>query len=98
MKEGRGVFGLKAFFLPWLESEQRERERPSGGRPVREGAPAVPPMAAAGEGLRMERRPRGNRSRAHLALGWSEEAAPCEGRGLAVVLRAAALWSLGERR
>jgi hypothetical protein len=55
-------------------------------------------MAAAGEGLKMERRPRGNRSRAHLALGWSEEAAPREGGGPAVVLRAATLWSLGERR
>jgi hypothetical protein len=44
-------------------------------------------MAAAGKWLKMERRPRGNRSRAHLVLGWSEEVAPCEGGDLAVVLR-----------
>jgi hypothetical protein len=44
-------------------------------------------MAAAGKWLKMERRPRGNRSRAHLVLGWSEEAAPREGGDLAAVLR-----------
>jgi hypothetical protein len=34
----------------------------------------------------MERRPRGIDSRAHLVLGWSEEAAPREGSGSAAVL------------
>jgi hypothetical protein len=54
-------------------------------------------MAAAGDWLKMERRPRGNRSRAHLVLGWTEEAAPREGGGPAVVLRGGGAVELGER-
>jgi hypothetical protein len=52
-------------------------------------------MAAVGKWLKMERRPRGNRSCAHLVLGWFEEAAPREGGDLAAVLRgggAVELW------
>jgi hypothetical protein len=60
-----------------------------------EGAPAVPPMAAAGKWLKMERRPRENRSRAHLVLGWFEEAALREGAGSAAVLRCGGAVELG---
>jgi hypothetical protein len=52
-------------------------------------------MAVAGKWLQIERRPRGNRSRAHLVLGWSEEAAPCEGGDLAAVLRGGGAVELG---
>jgi hypothetical protein len=55
---------------------KQRREAGTMRRPARGGAPAVLPMAAAGIGLKRERRPRGNRSRAHLVLGRSEEAAP----------------------
>jgi hypothetical protein len=44
-------------------------------------------MAAAGKRLKMERRLRGIDSRAHLVLGWYEEAALCEGGGSAAVVR-----------
>jgi hypothetical protein len=52
-------------------------------------------MAAAGKWLKMERRPRGIGSRAHLVLGWSEEVAPREGGGSAVVLRGGGAVELG---
>jgi hypothetical protein len=58
---------------------------------------AVPPMAATGKRLKMERRPRGIDSRAHLVLGWSEEAAPREGGGSAAVLRGGSAVELGGR-
>jgi hypothetical protein len=45
----------------------------------------------------MERRPRGIDSRAHLVLGWSEEAAPREGGGSAAVLRGGGAVELGGR-
>jgi hypothetical protein len=54
-------------------------------------------MAAAGKRLKMERRPRGIDSRAHLVLGWSEEAAPREGGGSAAVLRGGGAVELGGR-
>jgi hypothetical protein len=76
------------------DSEQRE-----GGierRPVwREGASAVPPMAAVGKRLKMERRPRGFYSRAHLELGRRRE---MDRRAAVVCLLAAlvvARWAAG---
>jgi hypothetical protein len=92
----QGVFSQKAFFFLPLESEQRGGKRRSRGRPVwGKGALAVPPMATAGKWLKRERRPRGNRSRAHLVLGWSEEAAPRDGGGSAAVLRGGGAVELG---
>jgi hypothetical protein len=92
------VGGLaKSLLLPPSPIQNRER----GGierRPAwREGVLAVPPMAAAGKRLKMERRPRGIDSRAHLVLGWSEEAAPREGGGSAAVLRGGGAVELGGR-
>jgi hypothetical protein len=85
---------MAIFFLPPLIQNR------GGGierRPARgEGAPAVPPMAAAGKWLKMERRPRGINPRAHLVLGWSEGEAPREGGGLAAVLRGGGAVELGE--
>jgi hypothetical protein len=54
-------------------------------------------MVAAGKWLKMERRPRGIDPRAHLVLGWSEEAAPREGGGSAAVLRGGGAVELGGR-
>jgi hypothetical protein len=70
-----GGFGQKAFsFLPPPHDSDRGRGGVVERRPVwREGAPAVPPMAAAGKRLKMKRRPRGFYSRAHLELGRRRE-------------------------
>jgi hypothetical protein len=73
--EGQGPLGKTAILLPPPDPKQR-REAGTVRRPAKGGAPAVLPLAAAGIGLKRERRPRGNRSRAHLVLGRSEEAAP----------------------
>jgi hypothetical protein len=47
------------FFLPPPIQNRGGGKGSSGGRPGGEGTPAVPPMAAAGKWLKMERRPRG---------------------------------------
>jgi hypothetical protein len=88
-KEAGGFWPNGHLLPPSPDLEQRGGS--NGGRPGGRGAPAVPPMAAAGKWLKMERRPRGIDPRAHLVLGWSEGAAPREGGGLAAVLRAATL-------
>jgi hypothetical protein len=79
-KEAGGFGQMAIFFLPPLiqiRGGWTER-RPARGR----GAPAVPPMAATGKWVKIERRPRGIDPRAHLVLGWSVGAAPREGRRL----------------
>jgi hypothetical protein len=83
------------FFLPPPIQNRGGRDRAAAG--LGEGAPAVPPMAAAGKWLKMERRLRGIDPRAHLVLGWSEEAAPREGGGSAAVLRGGGAVELGGR-
>jgi hypothetical protein len=65
--------------VPSPSSSPRSKTEEGAGtvrRPAKGGAPAALPMAAAGIGLKRERRPRGSRSRAHLVLGRSEGAAP----------------------
>jgi hypothetical protein len=82
------------FFLPSpIQNRGGERieRRPAWG----EGAPTVPPMAAAGKWLKMERRPGGFYSRAHLELGRRRE---MDQRAAAVCLLAAlvaARWGAG---
>jgi hypothetical protein len=93
-KRGRGFWPNCLLLPPSPDSEQRGggiEWRPAWG----ERAPAVPLMAAAGKWLKMERRPRGIDPRAHLVLGWSEEAAPREGGGSAAVLRGGGAVELG---
>jgi hypothetical protein len=72
-----------AIFLPWLESEQREGERPSGGRPVREGRRWSWPRRRPGDGAKW----RGDRGDLIpvLTLGWG-----CSGRRLRGAVWAAA--------
>jgi hypothetical protein len=79
-KRGRGFWPNGHLLPPSPDSKQRGRDRAAAGQG--EGAPAVPPMAAAGKRVKMERRLRGIAPRAHLALGWSVGVAPREGRRL----------------
>jgi hypothetical protein len=88
MRERTGGFWLNSPpFIPYLATD-----RGRGGQPRRKAGrwgcpPATLATAAAGRWGKTERRPRGIDSRAHLVLGWSEEAAPREGSGSAAVAR-----------
>jgi hypothetical protein len=77
--------GKKPLLPPPDPEQGRGRGRATAGQ--WKGAPAVPPMAAAGNWPKMEGRPRGIDPRAYLALGWSEGAAPREGGGSVAVLK-----------
>jgi hypothetical protein len=81
-----------------LRTEQRQK---GGGGPRRKAGrwgcpPATLATAAAGRWGKTERRPRGIDSRAHLVLGWSEEAAPRDGSGSAAVLGGGGVVEFGE--
>jgi hypothetical protein len=99
MGKGTGGFWLNSPpFIPYLATDRgRGRAAAQEGRPVGGCPPATLATAAAGRWGKMERRPRGIDSRAHLVLEWSEEAAPREGSGSAAVLGGGGAVEFGER-
>jgi hypothetical protein len=89
-----GVLAKRPSSSSFHGSEQREGG--IGRRPAwREGAPAALPMAAAGKRLKMERRPRGFYSRAHLELGRRREVDRRVAAGCLLAALMVVRWSVG---